>query len=110
MSTQTIIVYRNPLEEAFWNALMSGMFTPFLFSFLIGIVVAILVKRLLKNKRIWGHNSDDIAVMSFFVVFAISLFASYLFGIKVEVHEICITKSSISDCQHGCCSADYQSR
>jgi hypothetical protein len=30
MATQSIIVYRNPAEEAMWNMAMSGDFVPFM--------------------------------------------------------------------------------
>ena len=39
MATQSIIVYRNPAEEAMWNMAMAGDFVPFMVAAVVFIAV-----------------------------------------------------------------------
>jgi hypothetical protein len=45
--TQSIIVYRNPAEQAFWETIMSGSFFPILVAIMVFPIVLLIVHRIL---------------------------------------------------------------
>lgn len=77
MTTPTVIVYRNPLEEMIWSGLMSGALAPLFVSLLIGVVVSAIVGQIFRGKRVWGRSTDDLSVQSFFAAFFISICVLY---------------------------------
>lgn len=51
--TQSIIVYRNPVEAAFWE---SGMAFPLVCGIIAALIVAFLVQALSKRFMPWGSR------------------------------------------------------
>jgi uncharacterized membrane protein YhiD involved in acid resistance len=66
MATQTIIVYRNPAEEAMWNVLMSGEMIPVALAGAAFIGTLVLLNRLVEKK--FGFRTPQWVTASMFVV------------------------------------------
>lgn len=70
MSTQSIIVYRNPMEQAFWEGAMSAQLFPIIVGGVVAIAAVILTEQLLLkvngygNRRSWlGRHRSNISLM-----------------------------------------------
>lgn len=55
MATQSIIVYRNPGEEAMWNVLMSGEMIPIALAAAAGIGALVVLNNLAQKK--FGYHT-----------------------------------------------------
>jgi hypothetical protein len=66
MATQTIIVYRNPGEEAMWNALMSGEMIPIALAGVAFIGTMMLLNKLIEKK--FGFHTPQWVMASMFLV------------------------------------------
>lgn len=56
-STQSIIVYRNPMEQAFWETVMNGQFFPVIAAIIVFFVVLLTAHNLLERfnrPRAWN--------------------------------------------------------
>lgn len=57
MATQTVIVYRNPAEEAFWNMLMSGDLIPVALAGAAFIAAVVALNRL--AEKVYGFRHPN---------------------------------------------------
>ncbi len=53
---QEIIVYRNPMEAALWNTIMSGDFFPAIVGIVVFFLVFLGVNRILNKGRMFGKT------------------------------------------------------
>lgn len=47
MTTQSIIVYRNPLEQAIWEGQMGGEIVPIMSGIILGVIVMLLTDNII---------------------------------------------------------------
>lgn len=57
MATQTVIVYRNPAEEAFWNMLMSAELVPVAIAGVVFMAVVVALNRL--AEKVYGYRQPN---------------------------------------------------
>lgn len=63
MPTQSIIVYRSPLEQQMWEGLMSGSFFPIIVGVVVFFIVILSLNRfVIERVRGWRYKSWPINV------------------------------------------------
>lgn len=78
MTTQSIIVYRNPLEAAMWEGLMDGSIFPVIVGVIVFFAVFLTVNRFVVE-RYWGWNSRDVPTYTALAISAVIGIATIFF-------------------------------
>lgn len=55
---QEVIIYRNPMEAAMWNAIMDGSFFPVIVGVVVFFCVFLATNRVLNKGRTTGKNVE----------------------------------------------------
>lgn len=73
--TQSIIVYRNPLEQAFWEGTLSGQLFPVIAAVIVFFVVMMVAHNLLDRyhrPRPWNSSANGYIAMTFGAISALA--------------------------------------
>lgn len=61
MTTQAIIVYRNPAEAAFWEG---GMVFPLIVGLIVGVIVAVIAATMYDKFVFRGQYTGEVAIIA----------------------------------------------